>query len=383
MTRRSSRSERFIFFEGDNQDNGNLERGKNMGKRRQSSQCLKVLLGIFTVLSVLSGILLCVIAFGQKLYNQMDHEELVLDEGESLVNDEVLNLKKDSGVINIALFGVDARKNTYEGTRSDAMMVLSYNQDAKEATITSVVRDTYAWINEDRGYDKINHAYSFGGPALAIQALNNNFDLDIEYYVAVNFNAVQEIIDAIGGVEVEVEGYEIAEVNRVIREMKKQGVFETAPELSETGVQTLNGQQALAYMRIRKVGNGDWERMERQREVLSEIFENVKTMKKSELVSLAQDLLPYIKTNLPFKEAVSLGTEVLFKGLTTLTQSQLPSTDESYGTKLSNGIYYLIPTTLEENVKEWHRQVYKDEDYQVTSGVQSISDSIMNRTGIY
>lgn len=371
------------FFEWGNQDKGNLERGKNMGKRRQTSQRLKVLLGIFTVLSVLSGILLCVIAFGQKLYNQMDHEDLVLGEGESLVNDEVLNLKKDSGVINIALFGVDARKNTYEGTRSDAMMVLSYNQDAKEATITSVVRDTYAWINEDHGYDKINHAYSFGGPALAIQALNNNFDLDIEYYVAVNFNAVQEIIDAIGGVEVEVEGYEIAEVNRVIREMKKQGVFETAPELSDTGVQTLNGQQALAYMRIRKVGNGDWERMERQREVLSEIFENVKTMKKSELVSLAQDLLPYIKTNLPFKEVVSLGTEVLFKGLTTLTQSQLPSTDESYGTKLSNGIYYLIPTTLEENVKEWHRQVYKDEEYQVTSGVQSISDSIMNRTGIY
>ena len=354
-----------------------------MGKRRRTSQHLKVLLGIFTVLSVLSGTLLCVIAFGQKLYNQVDHEELVLGEGESLVNDEVLNLKKDSGVINIALFGVDARKNTYEGTRSDAMMVLSYNQDAKEATITSVVRDTYAWINEDHGYDKINHAYSFGGPALAIQALNNNFDLDIEYYVAVNFNAVQEIIDAIGGVEVEVEGYEIAEVNRVIREMKKQGVFETAPELSDTGVQTLNGQQALAYMRIRKVGNGDWERMERQREVLSEIFENVKTMKKSELVSLAQDLLPYIKTNLPFKEAVSLGTEVLFNGLTTLTQSQLPSTDESYGTKLSNGIYYLIPTTLEENVKEWHRQVYKDEDYQVTSGVQSISDAIVNRTGIY
>lgn len=371
------------FFEWDNQDKGNLERGKNMGKRRQTSQRLKVLLGIFTVLSVLSGTLLCVIAFGQKLYNQMDHEELVLDEGESLVNDEVLNLKKDSGVINIALFGVDARKNTYEGTRSDAMMVLSYNQDAKEATITSVVRDTYAWINEDRGYDKINHAYSFGGPALAIQALNNNFDLDIEYYIAVNFNAVQAIIDAIGGVEVEVEGYEIAEVNRVIREMKKQGVFETAPELSETGVQTLNGQQALAYMRIRKVGNGDWERMERQREVLSKIFENVKAMKKSELVSLAQDLLPYIKTNLPFKEAISLGTEVLLNGLTTLTQSQLPSTDESYGTKLSNGIYYLIPTTLEENVKEWHRQVYKDEDYQVTSGVQSISDAIMNRTGIY
>lgn len=371
------------FFEWDNQDKGNLERGKNMGKRRQTSQRLKVLLGIFTVLSVLSGTLLCVIAFGQKLYNQMDHEELVLDEGESLVNDEVLNLKKDSGVINIALFGVDARKNTYEGTRSDAMMVLSYNQDAKEATITSVVRDTYAWINEDRGYDKINHAYSFGGPALAIQALNNNFDLDIEYYIAVNFNAVQEIIDAIGGVEVEVEGYEIAEVNRVIREMKKQGVFETAPELSETGVQTLNGQQALAYMRIRKVGNGDWERMERQREVLSKIFENVKAMKKSELVSLAQDLLPYIKTNLPFKEAISLGTEVLLNGLTTLTQSQLPSTDESYGTKLSNGIYYLIPTTLEENVKEWHRQVYKDEDYQVTSGVQSISDAITNRTGIY
>lgn len=355
-------------------------------KRRRKSKTpryLKVLLGVFIVLTLLLGGLLFVVVYGQQLYSQIETEDLILENGETLVSEEVLLAKKDSGVINIALFGVDARKNTYEGTRSDAMMVLSYNQEAKEATITSVVRDTYAWINEDYGYDKINHAYSFGGPALAIQALNNNFDLDIEYYVAVNFNAVQEIIDAIGGVEVEVEDYEIAEVNRVIREMKKQGVFDTAPELSYTGIQTLNGQQALAYMRIRKVGNGDWERMERQREVLSEIFENVKTMKKTELVSLAQDLLPYIKTNLPFKEAVSLGAEILFNGLTTLTQSQLPSTDESYGTKLSNGIYYLIPTTLEENVVEWHRKVYRDEAYDTTSTVERISDEISYQTGIY
>ena len=351
--------------------------------RKSQRQQLKVLLGIFLVLSAILGGLLAVVALGQKLYSQMDHEELVLGEGETLIDTELLNLKKNSGVINIALFGVDARQDTYEGTRSDAMMVLSYNEKAKEVSITSIVRDTYAWINDDYGYDKINHAYSFGGPALAIQTLNKNFDLDIEYYIAINFNAVQAIIDALGGVEVEVEGYEIDEVNRVIREMKKQGVFNTAPEITSTGVQTLNGQQALAYMRIRKVGNGDWERMERQREVLSEIFENIKTMKKTDLIQLAQDLLPYIKTNLPFKEAVALGTEILFNGLTTLSQHQLPSTEESLGTKLSNGIYYLIPRTLEENVVEWHRHVYKEEAYEVTSGVRSISEAIANRTGLY
>ena len=360
------------------------KKGANhMNKRERESQRLKILLVVFLILSILLGAILGIVAFGEKMYNQMDHEALVLDEGETLIDEELLSLKKDSGVVNIALFGVDARQNTYEGTRSDAMMVLSYNGNAKEASVTSIVRDTYAWINDDYGYDKINHAYSFGGPALAIQTLNKNFDLDIEYYIAVNFNAVQEIIDAIGGVEVEVEDYEINEVNRVIREMKTQGVFQTAPEIPYTGVQTLNGQQALAYMRIRKVGNGDWERMERQREVLNVMFEQVKNMKKTELVALAQELLPYIKTNLPFKEAVALGTDILLNGLTSLNQYQLPSTEESLGKKLSDGIYYLIPRTLEENVEEWHRHVYKDENYQVTSGVQTISDQIVNRTGLY
>lgn len=356
---------------------------KRRRRANRTSQRLQVLLIIFIILTIVLGVLLGVALVGKTIYNQMEHEEIVLEEGQTLVSEEVLNNKKDSGVINIALFGVDARKNTYEGTRSDAIMVLSYNQDAKEASVTSIVRDTYAWLGDDYGYDKINHSYSFGGPALTIQSLNNNFDLDIEYYVAVNFNAVQAIIDALDGVEVNVEDYEINEVNRVIREMKKQGVFETAPEIQSTGFQTLNGQQALAYMRIRKVGNGDWERMERQREVLNEIFGKLKAMKKSKLIDLAQDLLPYIKTNIPFQEALSMGVDVLFNGLDTLNQYQLPTTEESLGQKLSDGIYYLVPRTLEENVVQWHQDVYKIENYEVTSGVQSISDAIANRTGLY
>lgn len=354
-----------------------------MKPRRRKKGLLEKMQIIFISLSVILTALLGLVVWGKQTYDQIEHEELVLEEGETLVNEEVLELKQDSGVINIALFGVDARKNTYEGTRSDAMMVLSYNQNTKEASVTSIVRDTYAWINEEHGFDKINHAYSFGGPSLAIQTLNKNFDLDIEYYVAVNFNAVQAIIDAIGGVEVEVSDYEIYEVNRVIREMKNQGVFETAPEIASTGTQTLNGQQALAYMRIRKVGNGDWERMERQRQVLNEIFKQVQSMKKWELMSLAQELLPYIKTNIPFNEAISLGMDVLVNGLTTLNQYQLPTTEESLGTKLSNGIYYLVPRTLQENVEQWHQQIYHDETYEVTSGVQSISDEIASRTGLY
>ena len=190
---------------------------KRRRRANRTSQRLQVLLIIFIILTIVLGVLLGVALVGKTIYNQMEHEEIVLEEGQTLVSEEVLNNKKDSGVINIALFGVDARKNTYEGTRSDAIMVLSYNQDAKEASVTSIVRDTYAWLGDDYGYDKINHSYSFGGPALTIQSLNNNFDLDIEYYVAVNFNAVQAIIDALDGVEVNVEDYEINEVNRVIR----------------------------------------------------------------------------------------------------------------------------------------------------------------------
>lgn len=262
------------------------------------------------------------------------------------------------------------------------MMVLSFNKKTNKAYITSLVRDTYAYINESHGFEKLTHAYAYGGPSLAVQAINQNFDLDIQKYVTVNFNAVEHIINELGGIQVDIQDYELTELNRVIAEMNGELGGEEANLLEGTGVQTLNGRQSVAYMRIRKVGNGDYERMERQRRVITLTMQKLMTYNKVKLLGLVDDFLPYIQTNLTTNEIISLGTQFLMSGIKDVEQLQLPSTELSYGGILSDGLYYLVPRTLSDNVIEWHDIVYEMSDYQPSSAVQSYNQKIINYTGI-
>lgn len=348
-------------------------------KTKKPFRGLKVGLTCGLVLLVLGG---GALAYGWNFLKNMEKETYeALDN--VTISDEILASKKDYQVLNIALFGVDSRKDSYTNTRSDAIMVLSHNADQRSVTISSIVRDTFAFIDQDHGYQKINHAYAYGGPSLAVQALNQNFDLDIQKYISVNFNAVQVFIDQIGGIELDIHDYEINEINRVIREMQREGVFQTAPTLSYTGTQILNGQQAVAYMRIRKVGNGDFERMERQRRVINLTIQKALSMNKIKLVGLVNDLLPYIKTNLTATEIIELGSEILLNGLSEVNQLQLPNTDLSWGGKLSDGVYYLVPRTLKDNIVWWHEEVYGVEDYQLSSMAERINEQIPRYSGIY
>lgn len=345
-------------------------------KKPKKYGCLKGFLIIILVLLILGGI-----AFGaaHAMLSRLDREEL----DELNVSQEILDLKKGMGVMNIALFGVDSRDDAYTNTRSDAMMVFSFNSKTNQAYLTSVVRDTFAYINEDHGFEKINHAYAYGGPTLAVQAINENFDLDIQKYVTVNFNAVEFIINRLGGVEVDVQDYELQELNRVINEMNHEVSGEEADLLEGTGVQTLNGRQAVAYMRIRKVGNGDYERMERQRRVITLVAQKAFSYNKMKLLGLMSDFLPYIQTNLTTNEIISLGTQLLLSGEREIEQLQLPQTELSYGSILNDGLYYLVPTTLEDNVIEWHTKVYGIDRYTPTSSVLNINQKIINYTGLY
>lgn len=309
--------------------------------------------------------------------NSVDYEELE----EIEIQEEVLEQKKDFGVKNIALFGVDSREGGYTATRSDAMMVLSLNEETGVASITSVVRDTYAFIDQEHGYQKINHAYAYGGPALAIEAINNNFDLDIEKYITVNFNVVAKLIDILGGVEVTVEDYEINEINRVILEMQAEGVFDTAPTIPSIGAQVINGQQAVAYMRIRKVGDGDYERMERQREVIQKTALKLAEYNKTKLFDLMQQVAPYIKTNLTTNEIIDLGMSAI-ASVREIKQYQLPSRDIAWGGNIE-GVYYLVPKTLEDNIIWWHNEIYGVETYRLSELATRINNQIQHYTGVY
>lgn len=285
---------------------------------------------------------------------------------------------ENSDVKNIALFGVDCRTADYKGCRSDVMMVLSYDQKNNDVTVTSLVRDTYVEIG-DRGFDKLNHAYAFGGPELAIQTINKTFDLNIDEYVTVDFWTVEKIIDAIGGVEIEISDEEFPYVNQYITGLNNESGTTTGKLLTSAGIQKLDGRQAVAYMRVRYTGDGDFERMQRQREVMGVALEGLKSLSLTKMLSLVNDMLSDVKTNLSKSEIISLVTNVATKGIPTMQQFQVPTRDGGIG-KLINGIYYFVPNTLVENVKSLHELLYPASDYQPSSYVSEISDSLEQYT---
>jgi len=280
-------------------------------------------------------------------------------------NAEELNIKpqaadKSSDIINIALFGIDTRANDYDGSRADSIMIASLDTVHKKIKLTSIMRDTFVSIPDEK-YDKINHAYSFGGPELTVKTVNENFDMNITDYVTVNFSALEKIVDAVGGIEIDVKDYEIDHIKG-----------------SSLGLQTLNGEQALAYSRIRYSGDGDYERTLRQRTVLQNVLTKVLTNKSlPQALALIDILSPYIQTSFDQGELVGLATKVFASGITNMENSRLPIDGQAVG-GLWDSVYYLKPDTLSENVVYLHQFIYEETGYIPSKGVEAISNEIIN-----
>lgn len=329
------------------------------------------------ILTIVLALLIVPVAVGA-VYMNLILDKVTVSEDE-FDKDFDLNVNtnlENSDVKNIALFGVDCRTDDYSGCRSDVMMVLSYNQKENNVTVTSLVRDTYVEIG-DRGFDKLNHAYAFGGAELAIQTINKTFDLDIEDYITVDFWVVEKIIDAIGGVEIDITTEELPYVNQYIRGLNNESGSSSGKELSSAGVQKLSGRQAVAYMRVRYTGDGDFERMQRQRTVMEVALEGLKSLSLTQMLSLVNDMLSDVKTNLSKSEIISLVTNVATKGIPSMDQLQIPTRDGGVG-KTIDSIYYFVPDTLLENVETLHNLIYPEMDYQASEYVIQISSKLEN-----
>ena len=172
---------------------------------------------------------------------------------------------------NIALFGIDSQTGSMSdrGNRSDSIIVVSINNQTKEIKMLSIYRDTYVSVNGH--YTKINAAYSMGGPELAVSTINRNLDLNITQYATVNFKILADIVDAIGGIEVKVDSSILKNLNSYIGDMNRLNGGDS-PKIKTGGLHTLDGNQAVAYSRIRYTAGGDLARAGRQREVLQKIF---------------------------------------------------------------------------------------------------------------
>lgn len=332
----------------------------------------KVMLVIVLILIILLGIAAGVgfwyvnDKLGKLNYVDISSDEIEMNEGiDSLMN----------GYRTIAIFGVDSRSNELvKGTRSDCIILATIDEKTKEVKLTSVYRDTYLEIT-GRSLDKVTHAYAYGGAALAMSTLNTNLDLNITEFVTVNFESVVDIVNAVGGVSINVTSEELKYINGYIDEINRV-TSSSASHVTKAGTQNLNGVQALAYGRIRYTAGGDYKRTERMRDILMAVVNKAKKMSITQLNSLADTLLPKVYTNINSSEILSLIPQLATYKIT-------DSTGWPYDTKGATigGVWYGPPVTLESNVKELHEKVYGQVNYEVSDKVKEISKKIINKTG--
>ena len=260
---------------------------------------------------------------------------------------------------NIAIFGVDSRDDSYDkGNRSDCIIIASINNKTKEVKLISVYRDTYVQI-EGHGLDKITHAYSYGEAPLAIKTLNTNLDLNIKEFATVNFDVVKETVDYIGGISMPITSEEVSQI----------------PGITKAGTYTLNGEQALAYSRIRYASGGDYKRTERMRDVLTAVANKVKTLNISQLNGFVDTILPKVYTNITSADIFSMMPSIASYKIT-------DSIGWPYETKgITLDRWYGIPITLESNVKRLHQEAFNEQDYVPSDIVKDISNQIIEKTG--
>jgi LCP family protein required for cell wall assembly len=258
-------------------------------------------------------------------------------------------------IINIAFFGVD-RRSENEPSRSDSIMIVSIDFAHKKIKMSSIMRDTYVEIN-NHGNTKINHAYAYGGAQLAIRTLNENFNLDIRNYVTVDFFNLQKIIDAIGGVNIEIKQDEVSLINSNMDEVaaiEKKSIS----KITKPGPQTLNGIQAVAYSRIRYTAGGDFVRTQRQRTVLKAMLTNIQSLGAREFSSVVSQLLPYTETSMNSIDIIKLGTKVFTGGTMTLAEERFPVDGYCKG-KIMDSVWYLV-TDMKETSDQLHKYIYED-----------------------
>ena len=219
------------------------------------------------------------------------------------------NLADD--VFTVLLIGVDSRQETYTG-RSDVQMLLSINQKSKKLVICSILRDCYVSI-PGQGNNRMNAAYAYGGTSLLTQTIKNNFGIPVDRVAVVNFKVVADFVDAIGGVDIDISQDEITQINRNLGEQNRIFGNSTGTDTmsySEAGEAHLNGNQALAYARIRKVGT-DFERTKRQRTVMEDAIDKIGAMSFTQQNNLIKQFLPRVHTDITTSEVVNIGSMVL------------------------------------------------------------------------
>lgn len=339
-------------------------RRKKAKKRKKKRIMILVLIALLALTLVFIGSLIS--NFSKMKRTNIDSSNLGISD-KFKNNDTATNTYKD--VVNIVLLGLDEKVDNIQ--RSDAIMIATLDPTNNKLKITSLMRDSYVNIPDPGpGYDKLTHAYAYGGPELAIKTINKNFDLNITDYVSVDFSQMENIIDALGGIDMEMSKTELENVNEYL-----DIVYEAAGKPSKhvsfnkEGKVHMTGYESLGYTRIRGTEGGDFDRTTRQRKIMDEIFNNISSAGVAKLAVMMNKLLPYVETSLTNTEMLNLGTQVLSIGSGNLEQQRFPRDDYSKDDKI-DGIYYY---TFDEDIarKEIYEYLFNDKKIWEESGNQN------------
>lgn len=344
-----------------------VEAAKARKKRRSRRKRRIVLLGMeIIILMLLLGTAYVMAKYDKFQTVAIDADEIQINEG----------VKKE-GYSTYVLFGGDSREGQLEaGTHADTIIIVSLDNTTKEIRMVSVYRDTLM-EQMSMDYHKANQGYYRGGPVEAINMLNKNLDLAIEDYATVDFKAMSDVVDLLGGIEISVTDAEAQALNKYIKETARVAGKE-AHTLSEGGTYTLDGPQAVTYARLRKLEGGDYKRTERQRVVIKALFNKIKKMDLATLNSIIDTVFPQVSTSLELKELIALAASASEYKLGDSAGFPFDKTD---GTFTSAGSV-VVALGHAENVKQLHEFLYPNEEKEISATVQQISDNIVNLTGV-
>lgn len=322
-----------------------------------------ILLGLVFFISVFIGVSYYVV---NKQLSNINHVTIPKDDKKKNTNTNIAdNLKKqvDNQYINILLLGVDARSPN-ELSRSDSMIIATIDKKHKKIKLISLMRDMLVTMQghgpmEGSNQDKLNHTFAYGGPLLTLKTINENLKIDIKNYIKVDFFGLEKIIDCVGGVEINVTEPEIKVLNGYIDEISK--IEKTTPiYVTKAGNQVLDGKMAVAYARIRYVGNDDFQRTDRQRTILIELYNKLSKLNPLDLNKAISEFTPYVETSIDKKQILDLASFILLNKVSTITQLRIPVDGHWNSTYIKNTFF--LKWDVNPNIEALYKFTY-EEDY--------------------
>lgn len=340
----------------------------------------RILFGIeiFILLILIGGVFIYA-KLGKMNFTDLDFSKIGVNTG---VSDN--NVMK--GYTTIGLIGLDGRDGELKsGARSDTMIIASINNDTKKVKLVSVYRDTYLRIGEDSEgngqYNKANAAYAEGGPEQFLSMLNTNLDLNVTDFVSVDFQAVAEAVELLGGIDVELKEEEVFHLNNYCVETSKVTGMDYTPLEEKAGVHHLNGVQTVSYARIRYTSGNDFRRAARQREVIYKIVEKAKNSDIATLSKILDKVFPKVYTSFTKAEILQMGMSMMSYDIE--DQTGFPF-DHLYGERVKDamgGLDVVLPVTLESNVIKLHEFLYPEDSYTPSDEVKAYSQRIVDKSG--